>query len=142
MTSIPKEKVLDVIKPSGSLSRIIDGFEERKEQEEMLKKVIEAFNTDSCAVIEAGTGVGKSMAYLLPALAWAAETGERVLISTNTINLQEQLLKKDIPMAKKALDVEMQATLVKGMSNYLCLRKLEDAGYEKMMINDQEFEEF
>lgn len=101
-------------------------FEERAQQLEMLRAIIQAYDKDQIAFIEAGTGVGKSLAYLLPALYNSIETGEKTVISTHTITLQEQLLHKDIPNILKALNLDVQVALVKGMGNYLCLRKLHD----------------
>jgi ATP-dependent DNA helicase DinG len=79
------------------------------------------------AIFEAGTGIGKTMAYLIPALLWSYETGEAVVISTYTISLQEQLMEKDLPMLLKALGIDLRIVLAKGMNNYLCLRKLDEA---------------
>ena len=111
--------------PDGALAASLKGYEHREEQARMAFAVAEAFNEDKVAVIEAGTGTGKSLAYLIPALLWAVRNRERVVISTNTINLQEQLTKKDIPLLQKQVGVEFRAVLVKGRGNYLCLRKLE-----------------
>ncbi len=130
-----------ILSPEGSLSQLIPGYEERKPQQEMLIDVLEAFESRKIAVIEAGTGVGKSIAYLLPSLLWAIKHKERVVISTNTITLQEQLLFKDLPLAQRALGSDIKAVLVKGMSNYLCLRKLEEAKVEKRTLPDKEYEQ-
>lgn len=92
----------------------------------MLKVIIEAYNNQNFALIEAGTGIWKSLAYLLPAIFSAHENGERTVISTHTITLQEQLLQKDIPFITDTLNFDLEAILVKGMGNYLCLRKLYD----------------
>jgi ATP-dependent DNA helicase DinG len=121
------EKALSIIQPQGLLSRGIKGFESREAQQHMMRDVIEAYETDSIALIEAGTGTGKSVAYLIPAMLWAARTKERTLISTHTISLQEQLVHKDIPFLLKALSLDLKVVLVKGMNNYVCLRKLEEA---------------
>ncbi len=118
--------VLALFQESGVLNQNIKGFESRKEQQDMLVDVVEAFNENKVALIEAGTGTGKSIAYLLPAIMWAIKNNEPIVISTNTINLQEQLLNKDIPMLKQALNLNIKAVLVKGMGNYLCKRKLFD----------------
>jgi ATP-dependent DNA helicase DinG len=83
----------------------------------------EAFNSGRLAVIEAGTGTGKSLAYLVPAILWALNNEERVVISTNTINLQEQLIRKDIPFLQRSTKLEFRAVLVKGRGNYLCRRR-------------------
>jgi ATP-dependent DNA helicase DinG len=116
----------EVLGPSGPLARSMPGYEHRPQQIEMLRTVADAFNDDGIAAIEAGTGTGKSLAYLLPAIHWAKTNGERVLVSTNTINLQEQLITKDLPFLQKHLGLEFEAELMKGRGNYLCLRR---AGY-------------
>lgn len=92
--------------PQGALARHIGQYEFRPSQVAMLRAVTEALNRDGLAVIEAPTGTGKSMAYLLPSVAWSVRNGERVVISTETINLQEQLIGKDLPLLKAALGVE------------------------------------
>ncbi len=101
-------------------------FEERPEQIEMLQAIVKAFNEKTFAFIEAGTGIGKSLAYLLPAILNGIENDGRCVISTHTITLQEQLLQKDIPFILKTLGYDLSAVLVKGMGNYLCLRKYYD----------------
>ena len=98
--------------------------------------VAEAFNEDRVAVIEAGTGTGKSLAYLLPAVLWAVRNKERVVISTNTINLQEQLIKKDMPFLRQYCGHDFRAVLVKGRSNYLCKRKLQGIENEPALFKD------
>src|SRR6185295_2423378 len=89
-----------------------------------------AFNDDSVLFVEAGTGTGKSLAYLLPAILHATRNRERVVVSTNTINLQEQLLGKDLPFLRDTLGIEFKSVLLKGRSNYLCLRKADFAAQE------------
>jgi len=106
----------------------------------MLEAVGAAFNEQQLAVIEAGTGVGKSLAYLLPAASWALQNRERVIISTATINLQQQLLDKDIPLAEKLLGKQVAAKLVKGRGNYVCLRRLEDTIEEMALFSQEESE--
>ena len=110
--------------PGGVLAANLVGYEQRDEQTRMAFAVAEAFNGDRVAMIEAGTGTGKSLAYLLPAALWAKRNKERVVISTNTINLQEQLTGKDIPFLQKHGGLDFKAVLIKGRGNYLCLRKL------------------
>ncbi|HLO24806.1 MAG TPA: DEAD/DEAH box helicase, partial [Geobacteraceae bacterium] len=123
--------------PGGLLATHLKDFEYREEQSRMAFAVAEAFNEDRVAMIEAGTGTGKSLAYLLPALLWSVRNRERVVISTNTINLQEQLTKKDIPFLRKHCGHEFRAVLVKGRSNYLCKRKLEGVESEPALIRDE-----
>ncbi|HEX3035835.1 MAG TPA: DEAD/DEAH box helicase, partial [Thermodesulfobacteriota bacterium] len=113
---LPKGEVADVM---GSQ------YEERPEQLKMLETVATAFNGDSISLIEAGTGTGKTLAYLIPAASWSLLNGERVVISTNTINLQEQLIEKDIPLVYRSLIEKFKYSLVKGMGNYLCLLRTE-----------------
>ena len=89
--------------------------------------VARALEEERHLVVEAGTGVGKSIAYLVPAILFALEQKKKAIISTHTINLQEQLLDKDIPILKKILPVEFEAALMKGRQNYLCPRRLQRA---------------
>jgi ATP-dependent DNA helicase DinG len=135
------EKALSLLAKDGPLARFIPHFEIREEQQMMMKDVIEAYNDNKVALIEAGTGTGKSIAYLIPAIYWSLQHKERTLISTNTITLQEQLLHKDIPLLAEALNIDIKAVLVKGMGNYVCLRKLHEAGQEMSLFPDEEQEE-
>ena len=91
----------------------------------MLRAVSNALSTGQHLMVEAGTGTGKSFAYLVPAALFAMQNNTRVVISTNTINLQDQLIKKDIPDLRDALGIDLRATVLKGRSNYLCPRRLE-----------------
>lgn len=120
------EKVKEFLLPDGGVSQLMgDKYELRDEQLQMLEAVAGAFNDDLISLIEAGTGTGKTLSYLIPAVAWSIRNGERVVISTNTINLQEQLIDKDIPLVHKAFNGEFNYSLVKGMGNYLCLLRAE-----------------
>ncbi|MDR4507241.1 MAG: DEAD/DEAH box helicase family protein [Candidatus Brocadiaceae bacterium] len=116
--------------PDGNLAQHVSNYEYRSSQMDMLKSVTQSFNDDKIAVIEAGTGTGKSLAYLLPAIYWSMENRERVVVSTHTINLQEQLIEKDIPMLKKGCKFHFKSVLVKGRNNYLCLRKVHNLQYD------------
>ncbi len=120
------EKLAEVLKPGGKLSQE-PGYEYRSAQVALLEAIVHAFNRDKVLVAEAGTGIGKSYAYLLPALNWAQKNKERVVISTGTINLQRQVLEKDIPRVQKLLGTRLRAELVKGRSNYLCPARLAEA---------------
>ena len=111
------------LKPGGRLAETMEGYEQRPQQGEMLRAVADAFNRDGIAVIEAGTGTGKSLAYLLPSIAWALRNREKVVVSTGTINLQEQLLEKDLPTLLRTTGLKFEATILKGRNNYLCKRK-------------------
>ncbi|MFZ5518266.1 MAG: helicase C-terminal domain-containing protein [Candidatus Zhuqueibacterota bacterium] len=121
---IDKAKLCDMLAPGGVVAQRLAGYEYRPQQIEMIEHIVDAFNSEKIAAVEAGTGVGKSMAYLIPAIYWSITNNERCVVSTNTINLQEQLIHKDIPFLQKALDVKFNAILVKGRGNYICLRKL------------------
>jgi ATP-dependent DNA helicase DinG len=123
-------EVAALLAPGGQVSAALPGFEERPEQLRMAFAVLEAFNRDRIALVEAGTGTGKSLAYLVPALLWALANEERVVVSTNTINLQEQLIRKDLPFLQRASGLEFRVELVKGRGNYLCRRRLEGASNE------------
>ena len=108
----------------GPLATHLPGFRERPQQQRMAQEVSAAFNEGVHLMIEAGTGVGKSLAYLLPAARWAQLNSRRVIISTNTINLQEQLLHKDLPILQLSLKQPLHVALLKGRNNYLCPRRL------------------
>ena len=109
--------------PDGPLAKTLEGFEERPEQLAMARRIAEALNSGHHLVAEAGTGIGKSLAYLVPAILFAKRAGRPVMISTHTKNLQSQLYEKDLPFLQKALGIEFEAALLKGRPNYLCLRK-------------------
>src|SRR3954452_11489554 len=120
------DEVRDLFSPEGRLSRA-KNFEYRPQQQEMAVAVVQALEEERHLVVEAGTGVGKSIAYLAPAILYALAQKKKAIVSTHTINLQEQLLHKDIPILKKILPVEFEAALMKGRQNYLCPRRLERA---------------
>src|SRR5438270_124762 len=120
--------VASVLGPRGSVSRLWPEFEARREQLDMAEAVAGAIAGPHHLMVEAGTGVGKSFAYLVPAIQAALANKDcRVVISTHTIGLQEQLLRKDIPFLRSVIPQEFRAVLVKGRSNYLSLRRLEVA---------------
>jgi len=135
------DELEQVFGTSGLLAKHLKGYEQREEQVRMAYSVATAFNENTVALIEAGTGTGKSLAYLIPALLWAVRNDQRVVISTNTINLQEQLIKKDIPLLQRHAATEFAACLVKGRGNYLCLRKLEGILDEPSLFPDSATEE-
>jgi ATP-dependent DNA helicase DinG len=114
--------------PDGPIAAHLTRYEDRPSQREMAVEVARLFNGGGIGLLEAGTGVGKSLGYLVPALRWAAANGERTVVSTNTINLQEQLVGKDLPFLEKALaDQRVRFALLKGWRNYLCRLRLEQA---------------
>ena len=99
-------------------------YEERPQQKAMAVAVAESFCSTECLCVEAPTGVGKSFAYLIPAIYYSVKNSKPVIITTETINLQEQLIEKDIPILNELLDIEFTAALAKGRANYLCRRRL------------------
>ena len=113
----------DALGPTGRVAVMLPAYEERPEQLSMLEAVCEAFNGGHQLIVEAGTGTGKSLAYLLPSLAFAAMNNRRVVVSTNTINLQDQLYEKDVPDLVAAMDYRVRASVLKGRANYVCLRR-------------------
>ncbi len=114
--------------PGGAIARQHGRFEDRPSQRAMAVEVARLYNEGGVGLLEAGTGVGKSLGYLVPALRWAAANGERTVVSTNTINLQEQLVGKDLPFLARALgDQPVRFALLKGWRNFLCLVRLEQA---------------
>jgi len=123
--------------PSGSIAAALPDYEDRPEQLRMAFSVGEAFNQDHLSIIEAGTGTGKSLAYLVPAFLWSLANEERVVVSTNTINLQEQLIRKDIPLLQRATGFDFRAVLVKGRGNYLCRRRLAAARSEPELFENE-----
>jgi ATP-dependent DNA helicase DinG len=118
------DEVAAVLGESGPLSAALEGFEPRPGQLRMAASVYEALTDGHHLMIEAGTGTGKSLGYLVPALVYARSTGDRVVVATHTIHLQEQLRTRDIPLLQRILPFPFHATVLKGRSNYLCMRKL------------------
>jgi len=114
----------DFFGKDGPLATSFKDYEFRPQQGEMAKAVQDAIRNKSHLIAEAGTGVGKSFAYLVPLIDFSRSTGQKSIISTNTISLQEQLVKKDIPFLESVLPFSFKPCLVKGRANYLCLRKL------------------
>ena len=128
LEDVAGESVLEILGPGGSLTGVIPGFERRLQQEQMAEAVAQAINESGQLLVEAGTGTGKSLAYLVPAALAAAERGQTAVLSTNTLALQDQLLRKDVPDLAAALERTDSARPVnvvslKGRANYLCLRR-------------------
>jgi len=149
-------RAADILGPEGRIARRLPGYEQRSEQLAMAEAVEHALSERRHLIVEAGTGVGKSFAYLVPAILHAtaeqpADTGEagekkrprRVVISTHTISLQEQLVTKDIPLVAAVLPQEFSAVLVKGRGNYISLRRLKNALQRagSLFIENEELDE-
>ncbi|MEP7293101.1 MAG: exonuclease domain-containing protein, partial [Chloroflexota bacterium] len=119
------QTIAGIVEENGTLSTRLPGYEYRTQQVDMAQAIGDAFNRSQHLMVEAGTGTGKSIAYLVPAILWSIQNNERVVISTNTINLQEQLIDKDVPTLRDALDLPFTASVMKGRANYLCPRRLQ-----------------
>ncbi len=123
--ALDPEEIASVLEYGGPFAQYFESYENRPEQVDMLKAVANALSNGNHLLVEAGTGVGKSFAYLVPAAMFAVQNNTRVVVSTNTINLQDQLIKKDIPDLQAALNLDVRAAVLKGRSNYLCPRRLQ-----------------
>lgn len=127
--TLPKWKSLDpsevdaLLGPGGEISRAHPAYEDRPVQRELAAAVTEAYNRGGIRLAEAGTGTGKSIGYLVPAILWAVKNRDRTVVSTNTINLQEQLVGKDLPFLRRALGEPFRFALVKGRRNYISIRR-------------------
>ncbi|MCD6291894.1 MAG: helicase, partial [Deltaproteobacteria bacterium] len=138
--SLPPDLIEKYFFLDGALAKVLPSFEFRSEQADLGRAVVEAFNQKSFLLAEAGTGVGKSLAYLIPAALWAVRHKQRVVISTNTINLQEQLLNKDLPLLTEHLGLPVKAALIKGRSNYLCRRRVKELA-EELLLDAQSLDD-
>jgi len=122
--------IAELLDEGGAVAQTLGAFEDRPSQRDMAAHIADVYNDGGVALLEAGTGVGKSFAYLVPAIVWARDNRERTIVSTNTINLQEQLVGKDLPALAQALATPAHTptfALLKGWRNYLCLARLEQA---------------
>jgi ATP-dependent DNA helicase DinG len=119
------EEISAVLDQGGPFAAQFPGYECRPQQVQMAAAVARAFSVGTHLMVEAGTGTGKSLAYLVPAVYWSLRNGERVVISTNTINLQDQLLQKDFPDLIRVLGLSARAAVLKGRANYICPRKFD-----------------
>jgi ATP-dependent DNA helicase DinG len=140
-TRIDPIDVAALLAPSGPVARALGSFEDRPSQRDMAAYIADLYNDGGVGLLEAGTGVGKSFAYLVPALAWARANGERTVVSTNTINLQEQLVGKDLPILARALgsgEHSPSFALLKGWRNYICLSRLAQARDEEDSLFEDE----
>jgi ATP-dependent DNA helicase DinG len=123
VTPLDVDALETLLGPTGPLATVHPAYEDRPGQRAMLRGVADRFNEGGTLLVEAGTGTGKSLAYLIPAAQWAVQNGERTVLSTNTINLQEQLVTKDLPLARRLLGDEVEWALLKGRGNYISIRR-------------------
>jgi len=141
MPPLNPEKIINALREEGSVATRLPSYEPRQAQLDLLSLIIRAFNEDAFCMAEAGTGVGKSFAYLLPAMYFALENKEKVVITTATITLQQQLFEKDIPLVASAIGgTKIKAVIMKGRGNYLCLRRLDEVLREPP-LDDFDFDE-
>lgn len=117
------EEIAGHLTVDGAMAKAVVNYQYRPQQQQMLEAIVNALNTGSHLVVEAGTGTGKSLAYLIPTIMWSLRSGKKTAISTKTITLQEQLWHKDIPLLRQVINEEFKVALVKGRSNYLCRRR-------------------
>jgi ATP-dependent DNA helicase DinG len=144
-TRLDAFEVIAQLGEHGQVARAMGQYEDRPSQRDMAAYIVDAYNDGGVVLLEAGTGVGKSFAYLIPALAWARANRERTVVSTNTINLQEQLVGKDLPLLRDALgteDHQPSFALLKGWRNYLCLARLHQAvGARRSLLEPEKHDE-
>ncbi len=124
-SKVDLEHIRRMFGASGDLAARLPSYEARAPQAQMACEVAATLNEGDQVLIEAGTGTGKSLAYLLPAAQWASRNDQRVVVSTHTINLQEQLLNKDMPIVHELIQRDLKASIMKGRGNYLCPRRLD-----------------
>jgi ATP-dependent DNA helicase DinG len=138
-------EVIDTLSEQGPIAAHLGQYEDRRSQRDMAAYIADGYNDGGIQLMEAGTGVGKSFAYLVPALAWARTNQERTVVSTNTINLQEQLVGKDLPLLREALsagEYRPSFALLKGWRNYLCLSRLHQAvGAQRTLLEQDKLDE-
>ena len=133
------DMIIGALENGGAIAKRLPAYESRQAQLDLMRLIIQGFNENALVAAEAGTGVGKSFAYLLPALSHAILNDERIVISTATITLQQQLYEKDIPLVISAMKKKVKVTLMKGRGNYICLRRLEETIRELSNLEESEF---
>jgi ATP-dependent DNA helicase DinG len=137
--------IIETLGEQGPIARLMGQYEDRQSQRDMAAYIADGYNDGGTLLLEAGTGVGKSFAYLVPALAWARANGQRTVVSTNTINLQEQLVGKDLPLLRNALRTDEHTptfALLKGWRNYLCLSRMHQAvAAQRTLLEQDKLEE-
>jgi ATP-dependent DNA helicase DinG len=130
--------IQSILGPDGAIARRLPGYEPRAQQLAMAEAISQAMDKPGHLMVEAGTGVGKSFGYLVPALLFALRTKKKIVVSTHTISLQEQLIRKDIPFLQSIFPEPFKAVLVKGRNNYLSLRRLSKAWHRNDSLFDGE----
>lgn len=133
-----EQRATALLQTNGPLSLSLPNYEARDGQIRMVEQVSQALTTSKHAIIEAGTGTGKSMAYLIPAALYALATGERVVVSTHTIALQDQIEQRDFPTLQHLFDNNLRLAIQKGRKNYVCLRKVKSEASVMSFVNPME----
>jgi len=128
------QTIVDILGPDGPLAKHVSGFAARSQQQDMAEATARALKNNEMLIAEAGTGTGKTYAYLVPALL----CGKKVMISTGTKNLQDQLFHRDLPTVRKALGVSTSVALLKGRANYLCHHRLEKVEGQRLRPEQQD----
>jgi ATP-dependent DNA helicase DinG len=136
--ALDEDALLGLFEPGGRMEELFSGYERRPAQEKLLLSITRAFNHNQVLMAEAATGTGKSLAYLVPALKWAELNDERIVLATATINLQKQLLDKDLPLVQRILGTNLPIRLVLGRGNYLCLKRLEEGLKEGLLFEEED----
>lgn len=136
-----QDKTAEILGEGGIISQKLHDYELRSEQLQMAKAISEAIEDNKHLLVEAGTGVGKSLAYLVPFIIYAIESNKKVIISTNTKTLQSQLYLKDIPFLKESLEIAFDYALCLGSENYLCLRRLNNEYTYELFDDDAHLKE-
>lgn len=131
-----EDVVLQIVAADGPLAQRFTGYEERPAQMEMMRSVTRALTDSKHVIVEAGTGTGKSLAYLIPSLLYSKSHGERVVVATHTINLQEQLRKRDVPLLQDILPFSFRISIFKGRNNYVCMRKVATGAQNPLLLHD------
>lgn len=133
-----QQTVAEVLGNNGLISQVIDGFTPRAGQQQLAEAILDTIQNEGRLIAEAGTGIGKTFAYLVPLIM----SGVKALVSTGTRHLQDQLYFKDLPVVVKALDVSINLALLKGRANYLCVHRLNNAEHMEFMNKDTRMELF
>lgn len=136
-----QDKTVDILDQAGIIAQKLQNYELRPQQLQMARAVANAIETDRHLIVEAGTGIGKSLAYLVPFIIHTVENDKKVVVSTNTKTLQDQLYSKDLPFLKKALGMAFNYALCLGSENYICLRRLGSERTYELYDSDHQFKE-
>ncbi len=136
-----RDKTVNILQQDGVISQRLKNYEFRPQQLQMARAIAEAIEVNEHLIVEAGTGIGKSLAYLIPFIIYAVEKNKKIIVSTNTKTLQNQLYLKDLPLLKKSLEIEFGYALCLGSENYLCLRRLNSERTYDLFDSDMQFKE-